>query len=267
MWWDHGVYYCTVEAPGDTSGDPDKEVKLIVLRKCQCSVAWVADISSCLLPLHPKISPVVKRYFVIFCAQVHKDPLSLSVSPTDWLTVLLIVLGGLILLLLIGICWCQCCPQYCCCHIRCVCCPTRCCCNEEGEVPANMSIHGFCKEKSLRCSLLSSTFSLQFIVRIDWDIYLGNVKFITTSFETRDRERRGARDVDPILHLHVLLSGIHPQCHFIASFAHVIQGMVTGLSWVAQDYFHLCFVVLVPVHTRKASKYLVLIVMLLSKLA
>lgn len=31
MWWDHGVYYCNVEAPGDTSGDPDIEVKLIVL--------------------------------------------------------------------------------------------------------------------------------------------------------------------------------------------------------------------------------------------
>uniref|UniRef100_A0A8C5TAH6 Immunoglobulin like domain containing receptor 1 n=1 Tax=Malurus cyaneus samueli TaxID=2593467 RepID=A0A8C5TAH6_9PASS len=31
MWWDHGMYYCTVEAPGDTSGDADKEVKLIVL--------------------------------------------------------------------------------------------------------------------------------------------------------------------------------------------------------------------------------------------
>ncbi|XP_053161862.1 immunoglobulin-like domain-containing receptor 1 isoform X2 [Hemicordylus capensis] len=31
MWWDHGVYYCTVEAIGDTTGDPDKEVKLIVL--------------------------------------------------------------------------------------------------------------------------------------------------------------------------------------------------------------------------------------------
>ncbi|XP_065512638.1 immunoglobulin-like domain-containing receptor 1 [Caloenas nicobarica] len=81
MWWDHGVYYCTVEAPGDTSGDADKEVKLIVLH---------------------------------------------------WLTVLLIVLGGLLLLLLIGVCWCQCCPQYCCCHIPCVCCPTRCCCNEEA---------------------------------------------------------------------------------------------------------------------------------------
>ncbi|XP_006521737.1 immunoglobulin-like domain-containing receptor 1 isoform X1 [Mus musculus] len=81
MWWDHGVYYCTIEAPGDTSGDPDKEVKLIVLH---------------------------------------------------WLTVIFIILGALLLLLLIGVCWCQCCPQYCCCYIRCPCCPTRCCCPEEA---------------------------------------------------------------------------------------------------------------------------------------
>ncbi|XP_042637332.1 immunoglobulin-like domain-containing receptor 1 [Orycteropus afer afer] len=81
MWWDHGVYYCTIEAPGDTSGDPDKEVKLIVLH---------------------------------------------------WLTVIFIILGALLLLLLIGVCWCQCCPQCCCCHIRCPCCPTRCCCPEEA---------------------------------------------------------------------------------------------------------------------------------------
>ncbi|KAM8770559.1 immunoglobulin-like domain-containing receptor 1 isoform 2-T2 [Rhynchonycteris naso] len=80
MWWDHGVYYCTIEAPGDTSGDPDKEVKLIVLH---------------------------------------------------WLTVIFIILGALLLLLLIGICWCQCCPQYCCCYVRCPCCPDRCCCPEE----------------------------------------------------------------------------------------------------------------------------------------
>ncbi|XP_061484305.1 immunoglobulin-like domain-containing receptor 1 isoform X2 [Rhineura floridana] len=80
MWWDHGVYYCTVEAPGDTSGDPDKEVKLIVF---------------------------------------------------NWLTVMFIIFGGLLLLLLIGVCWCQCCPQHCCCHVRCACCPTRCCCNEK----------------------------------------------------------------------------------------------------------------------------------------
>ncbi|XP_013007291.1 immunoglobulin-like domain-containing receptor 1 isoform X2 [Cavia porcellus] len=81
MWWDHGVYYCTIEAPGDTSGDPDKEVKLIVLH---------------------------------------------------WLTVIFIILGAVLLLLLIGTCWCQCCPQYCCCYIRCPCCPTRCCCPEEA---------------------------------------------------------------------------------------------------------------------------------------
>ncbi|XP_031162125.2 immunoglobulin-like domain-containing receptor 1 isoform X1 [Sander lucioperca] len=30
MWWDNGVYYCSVDAAGDTSGDSDKEVKLIV---------------------------------------------------------------------------------------------------------------------------------------------------------------------------------------------------------------------------------------------
>nr|XP_014433167.2 immunoglobulin-like domain-containing receptor 1 [Pelodiscus sinensis] len=81
MWWDHGVYYCAVEAPGDTAGDPDKEVKLVVLH---------------------------------------------------WLTVIFIILGGLLLFILIGVCWCQCCPQHCCCHVRCACCPTRCCCNEEA---------------------------------------------------------------------------------------------------------------------------------------
>ncbi|XP_066478277.1 immunoglobulin-like domain-containing receptor 1 [Tiliqua scincoides] len=81
MWWDHGVYYCTVEATGDTAGDPDKEVKLIVL---------------------------------------------------NWLTVIFIILGCLLLLLLIGVCWCQCCPQYCCCHVRCPCCPSCCCCNEKA---------------------------------------------------------------------------------------------------------------------------------------
>lgn len=30
MWWDNGVYYCTIDAAGDTSGDSDREVKLIV---------------------------------------------------------------------------------------------------------------------------------------------------------------------------------------------------------------------------------------------
>ncbi|XP_077392773.1 immunoglobulin-like domain-containing receptor 1 isoform X2 [Festucalex cinctus] len=30
MWWDNGVYFCTIDAAGDTSGDSDREVKLIV---------------------------------------------------------------------------------------------------------------------------------------------------------------------------------------------------------------------------------------------
>lgn len=30
MWWDNGVYFCQVSAPGDTSGDNDREIKLIV---------------------------------------------------------------------------------------------------------------------------------------------------------------------------------------------------------------------------------------------
>uniref|UniRef100_A0A8D2ZTU6 Ig-like domain-containing protein n=1 Tax=Scophthalmus maximus TaxID=52904 RepID=A0A8D2ZTU6_SCOMX len=46
----------------------------------------------------------------------------------DWLLVVLVVFGFLLLLLLIGICWCQCCPHTCCCYISCPCCPDRCCC-------------------------------------------------------------------------------------------------------------------------------------------
>lgn len=81
MWWDHGVYYCSVEARGDTIGDPDKEVRLIVL---------------------------------------------------NWLTVIFIILGGVLLFSLIGVCICQCCPHACCCYVRCPCCPTRCCCPEKA---------------------------------------------------------------------------------------------------------------------------------------
>uniref|UniRef100_A0A3Q1HZI8 Ig-like domain-containing protein n=2 Tax=Anabas testudineus TaxID=64144 RepID=A0A3Q1HZI8_ANATE len=46
----------------------------------------------------------------------------------DWLLVVLVVIGFLLLLLMIGICWCQCCPHTCCCYVSCPCCPERCCC-------------------------------------------------------------------------------------------------------------------------------------------
>ncbi|XP_038669903.1 lipolysis-stimulated lipoprotein receptor-like isoform X2 [Scyliorhinus canicula] len=46
----------------------------------------------------------------------------------DWLFVVLVVLGFIVLLILIGVCWCQCCPHTCCCYVRCPCCPEKCCC-------------------------------------------------------------------------------------------------------------------------------------------
>lgn len=33
MWWDNGVYFCTIDAAGDTSGISDRQVKLIVYRE------------------------------------------------------------------------------------------------------------------------------------------------------------------------------------------------------------------------------------------
>uniref|UniRef100_A0A8C0JEN0 Lipolysis stimulated lipoprotein receptor n=1 Tax=Chelonoidis abingdonii TaxID=106734 RepID=A0A8C0JEN0_CHEAB len=51
----------------------------------------------------------------------------------DWLFVVLVVLGFLLILLLFGICWCQCCPHTCCCYVRCPCCPEKCCCPEARE--------------------------------------------------------------------------------------------------------------------------------------
>lgn len=33
MWWDNGVYFCNIDAAGDTTGDSDREIKLIVYRE------------------------------------------------------------------------------------------------------------------------------------------------------------------------------------------------------------------------------------------
>lgn len=87
MWWDNGVYYCTIYAAGDATGDSDREIKLMVLH---------------------------------------------------WLTVLFIIIGFLLLIMLFGICWCQCCPQKCCCYIRCPCCPQTCCCPEKAVMQHRM---------------------------------------------------------------------------------------------------------------------------------
>ncbi|XP_053289115.1 lipolysis-stimulated lipoprotein receptor isoform X1 [Pleuronectes platessa] len=95
-WGDSGVYVCSVISSQDLTGNGEDYTELIVLeRKSNNS------------DLLPGIELLVME---------------------DWLLVLLVVLGFLLLLLLIGICWCQCCPHTCCCYISCPCCPDRCCC-------------------------------------------------------------------------------------------------------------------------------------------
>ncbi|XP_078297159.1 immunoglobulin-like domain-containing receptor 2 isoform X4 [Panthera onca] len=46
----------------------------------------------------------------------------------EWVFVGLVILGIFLFFVLVGICWCQCCPHSCCCYIRCPCCPDSCCC-------------------------------------------------------------------------------------------------------------------------------------------
>lgn len=56
--------------------------------------------------------------------------------PADWLFVVVVCLAAFLVVLLLGICWCQCCPHTCCCYVRCPCCPEKCCCPEAREYPS-----------------------------------------------------------------------------------------------------------------------------------
>lgn len=79
-----------------------------------------------------------KKYLLTRCLFLwaqHNKRVSSSL-PSDWLTVLFIVIGALLLILLFCICCCQCCPQRCCCYVRCPCCPQQCCCPEKGREQA-----------------------------------------------------------------------------------------------------------------------------------
>ncbi|CAF91783.1 unnamed protein product, partial [Tetraodon nigroviridis] len=95
-WGDSGVYWCNVVSGQDLTGNNEDYTELIVLERKSNST-----------DLLPGIDLLIME---------------------DWLLVLLVVLGFLLLLLLIGICWCQCCPHTCCCYVSCPCCPERCCC-------------------------------------------------------------------------------------------------------------------------------------------
>ncbi|XP_074515014.1 immunoglobulin-like domain-containing receptor 2 isoform X2 [Sebastes fasciatus] len=71
---------------------------------------------------------------VYFCKIVIADDLEgkneaqLELLVLEWAFVASVVLGSILFLLLMGICWCQCCPHSCCCYVRCCCCPETCCC-------------------------------------------------------------------------------------------------------------------------------------------
>ncbi|XP_072122356.1 lipolysis-stimulated lipoprotein receptor isoform X1 [Mobula birostris] len=95
-WGDSGVYYCTVTAFQDLSGNNEAYVELLVLGRTGEASDFLPGV------------------------QIGDMP--------DWLFVVLVILGAILLLILIGICWCQCCPHSCCCYVRCPCCPDKCCC-------------------------------------------------------------------------------------------------------------------------------------------
>ncbi|XP_008846468.1 immunoglobulin-like domain-containing receptor 2 isoform X3 [Nannospalax galili] len=57
-----------------------------------------------------------------------KNEDSVEVLVLEWVFVGLVLLGVFLFFVLVGICWCQCCPHSCCCYVRCPCCPDSCCC-------------------------------------------------------------------------------------------------------------------------------------------
>ncbi|XP_073903691.1 immunoglobulin-like domain-containing receptor 2 isoform X5 [Castor canadensis] len=96
MWGDSGLYYCIITTPDDLEGKNEDSVELLVLGR----TGLLAD----LLP-----------------------SFAVEIMP-EWVFVGLVILGVFLFFVLVGICWCQCCPHSCCCYVRCPCCPDSCCC-------------------------------------------------------------------------------------------------------------------------------------------
>ncbi|XP_068614898.1 immunoglobulin-like domain-containing receptor 2, partial [Brachionichthys hirsutus] len=71
---------------------------------------------------------------VYICKVVISDDLegqneaSVELLVLEWVFVAAVALGSVLFLLLVGVCWCQCCPHSCCCYVSCWCCPDTCCC-------------------------------------------------------------------------------------------------------------------------------------------
>ncbi|XP_028292152.1 immunoglobulin-like domain-containing receptor 2 isoform X2 [Gouania willdenowi] len=81
-----------------------------------------------------------------------KNEAQLELLVLEWAFVGSVVLGSILFLLLLGICWCQCCPHSCCCYVRCCCCPDSCCCPRhlyeagkiaKGQRPAQVPVYPY----------------------------------------------------------------------------------------------------------------------------
>ncbi|CAL9701497.1 unnamed protein product [Knipowitschia caucasica] len=96
QWGDSGVYICKVIISDDLEGQNEASVELLVL--------GLSAVPEDLLP-----------------------GFDLKIMP-EWVFVAAVALGSVLFLLLVGICWCQCCPHSCCCYVSCWCCPDTCCC-------------------------------------------------------------------------------------------------------------------------------------------
>ncbi|KAK5601823.1 hypothetical protein CRENBAI_019929 [Crenichthys baileyi] len=96
QWGDSGVYFCQVTIADDIEGQNEASVELLVL--------GFSGVPEDLLP-----------------------DFDLKIMP-EWVFVVAVVLGSVLFLLLVGVCWCQCCPHSCCCYVSCWCCPDTCCC-------------------------------------------------------------------------------------------------------------------------------------------
>ncbi|XP_077481432.1 uncharacterized protein LOC144092477 isoform X2 [Stigmatopora argus] len=96
QWGDSGVYTCKVIIADDVVGQNEASVELLVL--------GLSGLPEDLLP-----------------------GFELKMMP-EWVFVGAVALGSVLFLLLVGVCWCQCCPHSCCCYVRCCCCPETCCC-------------------------------------------------------------------------------------------------------------------------------------------
>ncbi|KAI1899670.1 hypothetical protein AGOR_G00064170 [Albula goreensis] len=96
QWGDSGVYLCKVVISDDVEGNSEAQVELLVLGKTGALDDLLPDFDVEIMP--------------------------------EWVFVGAVILGSLFFLLLVGICWCQCCPHSCCCYVPCCCCPETCCC-------------------------------------------------------------------------------------------------------------------------------------------